>query len=333
DLTATTAVDPGTVTGDSTVANDLDVIANQSNTAITNGGVAEFDGIANPTVALQGSGTADAPYLIFYLNASGRQNVRVQFNARDRAGTADTAVQPLNVQYRIGESGPWANVPGGHFSDITSGPSQASQVTAVDVTLPAAANNQAQVQVRIMTTNAVGNDEWVGIDDINVSSSPFADTTPPSLVSTSPADEAANVSTGSDIVLTFDENVHLGAGDIVITNGVGDTRNITVGGAPDPDGTVSAVGHTVTINPATDLAAGTTYHVTFGSGVIQDTSGNNFAGIAAGGLDFTTAAAQSFSIAATDASKAEGNVGTTPFTFTVTCANPAGDANVDWSVT
>src|SRR5215831_3635574 len=151
DLTATTAVDPGNVTGDSTVANDLDVIANQSNTAITNGGVAEFDGIANPTVALQGSGTADAPYLIFYLNASGRQNVRVQFNARDIDGTADNAVQPLNVQYRIGESGPWANVPGGHFSDVTSGPSQATQVTAVDVTLPANANNQAQVQVRIMT--------------------------------------------------------------------------------------------------------------------------------------------------------------------------------------
>src|SRR5262245_4903436 len=273
DITTSTGTDPRTLTADSSVANDLDVIANQSNTAITNGGVAEFDGIANPTVALQGSGTADAPYLILYLDATGREDVRVQFNARDIDGTADNAIQQLNVQYRIGESGPWANVPGGYFSDVTTGPSQASLVTAVDVTLPAAANNQAQVQVRIMTTNAVGNDEWVGIDDINVSSSPFADSTPPSLVSTSPADEAANVSTGSDIVLTFDENVQLGAGDIVITNGVGDTRTITVGGAPDPDGTVSAVGHTVTINPATDLAAGTTYHVTFGSGVIQDTSG------------------------------------------------------------
>src|SRR5215813_355568 len=128
DITTATGVDPRTLTTDSTVANDLDVIANQSNTAITNGGVAEFDGIANPTVALQGSGTADTPYLIFYLNASGRQNVRVQFNARDIDGTADNAVQPLNVQYRIGESGPWANVPGGHFSDVTSGPSQATQV-------------------------------------------------------------------------------------------------------------------------------------------------------------------------------------------------------------
>ena len=57
-----------------------------------------------------------------------------------------------------------------------------------------------------MTTNAIGNDEWVGIDDIVVSSSPFADTTPPTLVSSSPADEAANISTTDNIILAFDEN-------------------------------------------------------------------------------------------------------------------------------
>src|SRR5262245_65439153 len=105
DITTATGVDPRTLTTDSTVANDLDVIANQSNTAITNGGVAEFDGIANPTVALQGSGTADAPYLIFYLDASGRQDIRVQFNARDIDGTTANAIQPLNGQYLLGGTG------------------------------------------------------------------------------------------------------------------------------------------------------------------------------------------------------------------------------------
>src|SRR5262245_36292879 len=137
DITTSTGTDPRTLTTDSSVANDLDVIANQSNTAITNGGVAEFDGIANPTVALQGSATADAPYLILYLNATGRENVRVQFNARDIDGTSDNAIQQLNVQYRIGESGAWINVPGGYFGDVTTGPALANQVTGVDVTLPA----------------------------------------------------------------------------------------------------------------------------------------------------------------------------------------------------
>ena len=120
DITTGTGTDPHTLTADSAVANDLDVIANQSNTnTITSGGVAEFDGIANPTIALQGSGTADAPHLVLYLDATGRQNVRLQFNARDIDGSADNAQQQLNVQYRIGETGAWTNVPGGYFADVT----------------------------------------------------------------------------------------------------------------------------------------------------------------------------------------------------------------------
>ena len=333
-LAGATGVNPATVTGTSAI---LDVNANRSDpNTFTTGGVAEFDGIANPTVALQGSGTARAPYLILYLDATGRQNITVQFDARDIDGSADNSLQPIAVQYRLGDSGTWTNVPAGTtpvISDASSGPSQATLVTPVNLVLPSDANGQAQVQVRIITTDAVGSDEWIGIDNIVVSSSPFSDTTPPTLVSSNPADEASNISTGSDVVLVFNENVALGTGDIVITDGAGDTRTITVGGAPDPDGAVTVSGNTVTINPTADLAAGTAYHVTVASGAVQDASGNAFAGIGAGGLDFTTAAAQSFAIAATDASKPEGNVGTTPFTFTVTRANPTGTATVDWSVT
>ena len=84
--------------------------------------------------------------------------------------------QQIAVQYRIGETGAWTNVPAGYISDATQGPSIAGQVTPIDVTLPSEVNNQAQVQVRILTTNAVGNDEWVGIDDINVSSDPISST-------------------------------------------------------------------------------------------------------------------------------------------------------------
>ena len=56
--TTATAVDPQTLTAFEGV--NVDVIANQTNTGITNGGVSEF-AIADPVVALQGSGTADAP--------------------------------------------------------------------------------------------------------------------------------------------------------------------------------------------------------------------------------------------------------------------------------
>ena len=168
DLTASTGVDPRSLLTTSTTVNDLDVIANQTNPdTLTNGGVAEFE-ITNPTIALNGSGTADAPNIIIYLNTTGQSNISVAYNLRDLDGSADNSVQPVALQYRVGSTGNFINVAAGFVPDATTGPSQATLVTPVAATLPAAANNQAQVQVRIITSNAVGNDEWVGIDDINI---------------------------------------------------------------------------------------------------------------------------------------------------------------------
>ncbi len=169
DAGSSTAVDPRTLLADYSTVSAVDVIANQSNPdTLTSGGVAEFDGIANPTIALQGSGTADAPHIIVFLNTTGQSNVRFACNIRDIDGSADDAVQPIDVQYRVGATGSFTSVTGGYIADATTGGS-ATQVTPLNLTLPAAANNQALVQVRIMTTNASGSDEWVGVDDISVS--------------------------------------------------------------------------------------------------------------------------------------------------------------------
>ena len=101
-LTSGTNVDPQTVTATSGV---VDVNANQTNPNVFNtGGVTEFE-LANPTVALAGSGTARAPYLAFYLDATGRKDVTFSFNARDLDGSVDNAAQQIAVQYRIGDSG------------------------------------------------------------------------------------------------------------------------------------------------------------------------------------------------------------------------------------
>ncbi|WP_296342797.1 choice-of-anchor I family protein [Reyranella sp.] len=290
DAASPTGVDPRTLTGAALGA--IDVIANQSNpNTLTSGGVAEFE-ITDPTVALNGSGTADAPSLVLYLDASGRQDVRVQFNARDVDGSTDDAQQQVNVQYRIGSSGAWTNVPGGYLADATT-VNAANQVTAIDVTLPAAANNQPQVEVRILSTNALGNDEWVGIDDINVSSATFtggADVTAPTLTSSNPVDNATGIAASADIVLTFNEAVKAGTGDITVTDGAGDVRVITLG-AIDPDGTVTINGTQVAIDLATNLASNKAYDVVVAAGAIKDAAGNNFAGIALDALDFTTAAA------------------------------------------
>lgn len=172
DLTVATGVDPQTILVDGT-GTPLDVNANRSdpNTFAT-GGVAEFDGIANPTVALNGSGTADAPFLLLSLSTVGYLDVRVSYNLRDLDGSADNALSPVALHYRVGNTGSFLNVPGAFVADASTGPSFAAVVTPVDVLLPAAAANVSVLQLRVMTTNAAGNDEWIGVDDILVSAVP-----------------------------------------------------------------------------------------------------------------------------------------------------------------
>jgi Secretion system C-terminal sorting domain/Lamin Tail Domain len=162
-----TAVDPQTLLSDYS-STTVDVIANQANpNSNTTGGVAEFE-ITNPVVALQGSMAADAPFLLISINTSCQNNIKVQYNVRDIDGSMDNVTQPVALQYRIGNTGSFTNIPAGFIADATEGPSLAILVTAINVTLPGACNNQAEVQLRIITTNAVGSDEWIGIDDINI---------------------------------------------------------------------------------------------------------------------------------------------------------------------
>ncbi|WP_438481314.1 ExeM/NucH family extracellular endonuclease [Oleiharenicola lentus] len=171
ELTGATGTNPQTLLGTSAVANDPDVIANQTAPdTLTNGGVAEFDALPNPTVALQGSGTADAPYLLLHINTLGRSGIIVSYTLRDVDGSADNSIQQFALQYRVGEAGNFTNLPAGYVADASTGPSLATTTTNVSVALPAAVENQEKVQIRIMTTNAVGNDEWIGVDDIVVSS-------------------------------------------------------------------------------------------------------------------------------------------------------------------
>lgn len=90
-----------------------------------------------------------------------------------------------------------------------------------------------------------------------------------------------------NLVLSFDEAVMAGSGDIVISNGK-DTRTIAINDASQV--TFNEYGE-VTINPAADLIPNTQYHVTMANGVIRDTAGNSFSGISdQTTLNFTTIA-------------------------------------------
>jgi uncharacterized protein len=187
DLTTATGTDPQTILADGT-ATPLNVIANQGNpNTLGTGGIAEFDGLANPVVALQGSGTADAPFLLLSLNTTCMAGLNVAYNVRDVDGSTDNAVQAVALHYRVGGTGSFSNLPGGFVADATTGPSVAILVTPVSVTLPADADDQPLVQIRILTTNAVGNDEWVGVDDISVTGTVTCSTPPTGLGAANPS--------------------------------------------------------------------------------------------------------------------------------------------------
>ncbi|HET8820424.1 MAG TPA: hypothetical protein VFM57_02680 [Thermoleophilaceae bacterium] len=167
-LVAEPGVDPRAVTADGS-ATPVDVTANRTDPRAVGlaSGVAEFE-LADPVVAIQGSATASAPHLVISLDTRGRAGVSARLVLRDIDASAADALEPVAVQYRVGAGGAFTATPGGYVADATSGPGAANLVTPVLTTLPAAADNHPLVQIRVITTNAAGEDEWVGIDDIEV---------------------------------------------------------------------------------------------------------------------------------------------------------------------
>jgi len=102
----------------------------------------------------------------------------------------------------------------------------------------------------------------------------LVDTAAPTLFSSRPSDEATAVAVGGNVVLTFSENVQTGSGNIIISDG-SDTRVINVTDSSQ----VNVSGNRVTINPASDLNADSTYNVKIDSGAVTDEAGNAYAGI------------------------------------------------------
>lgn len=128
---------------------------------------------------------------------------------------------------------------------------------------------------------------WNQAPLFEVTGSPTADTTVPTLASSTPTDGATGVLPNADIVLNFDENVAVGTGNISIVRTDDDVyQDIDV-----TSGAVTVAGSTVTVNPGTDLDLSTAYHVLIDPTAIVDTADtpNAFYGIGTGTvLNFTT---------------------------------------------
>jgi predicted extracellular nuclease len=265
-LAAGTAVDPQTILAPDTPG-VIDVNANQTNpVTFTTGGTTEFE-ITNPAVALAGSGTARAPYLKLYLNTTGQSGVTLAYNLRDIDGSTDNAIQPVALQFRAGSSGDFSNVPAGFVADASTGPSLATLVTPVCAVLPAAADNQGLVEVRVMTSDAVGADEWIAVDDIVVSTAGCG----PPAVNLTVSDVTAAESDAGTSTFTFQVNLSAPAGpggvtfDVATADGTATVANndyvpLPLTGQTIPAGS-STFAFNVTVNGDTTAEPNETFFV------------------------------------------------------------------------
>ncbi len=101
----------------------------------------------------------------------------------------------------------------------------------------------------------------------------------PVFVSTNPIDGATGVTTASNIVLTFDQNIRLGTGSIRLTD-LDDNSNSIIIDAASPAGQIGTSGVNLTINPAGRLDNFSNYSVRIDANAIEDLDGLKFAGIA-----------------------------------------------------
>lgn len=208
--TTASNVDARTIVGAAPTA--IDVIANQPAPTISNGGVAEFAS-PDPVVALQGSGTADFPNLVVTLSTVGAPAATsLSYTVRDIDASTDDAVQQLAVQYRTDVAAEWTNLPDGYLADATA--PAATQAIPVVLPVPAELLDLPFVQIRFLTTNAGGNDEWIGIDDIAVGPT---DTGPADPVASCPATLAVDEGeTAGAVVSAVDADSAIA--DIAITS-------------------------------------------------------------------------------------------------------------------
>lgn len=103
------------------------------------------------------------------------------------------------------------------------------------------------------------------------------DTTPPLASGFTPVNGANNVEIGTNLTLTFNEDVQKGEGQIKLYNST-NSEVLPVTIPVDSDGVVID-GKVVTINPQADLEYSATYYVQIDNGTFTDMSGNSYAGI------------------------------------------------------
>ena len=107
----------------------------------------------------------------------------------------------------------------------------------------------------------------------------------PLLLTLTPGDDST-APANTNIVLTFQEEVVAGSGNLQIRNSIDGSLFKSI--ALSDTSQVQISGGTVTVNPNVDLAPGTGYYVEVQADAVEDLSGNPFEGFGGPGFNFIT---------------------------------------------
>ena len=218
-----------------------------------------------PTVVSNGYSPAD--------NATGiavDANLTLTFNEAVQKGTGNITIRRTsdNTDINISVTSNQVTI-GGTGANL-------NRIVTINPTANLDANTAYHVRIPagVITDRAATPNNYAGISDATTWNFKTVDNVAPMVTNYSPADDATNVPVAANMVLTFNETVQAGTGNLTII-GAGDSRTIAVTGP-----LVTFSDKTVTIDPgATDLKNNTAYVVQIPAVAIKDSSNNNFLGI------------------------------------------------------
>ncbi|KQV71561.1 hypothetical protein ASC64_06025 [Nocardioides sp. Root122] len=243
--------DVGTLTAEGTLTSNLVI---RTGTAApngdSNGGVLAYPNVANKTVALSATGSVTTPLLAFHLDTTGRSGFSVDYDLQDLDSSADDQPTRVALQYRVGTSGAYTNVPSAYVSDATTAANTTVTSTHVSATLPSAVDGRPDVFLRVITLdNASGSNEHVGVDNITIAAGGGA----APLAATDPGDRTGYVGKPlAEITLQA-----TGGATPYTWSATGLPDGITVSPAGVVSGTPTATGTSTVTATATDAAGAT----------------------------------------------------------------------------
>jgi hypothetical protein len=231
----------------------------------------------NGKLGFLNSGSVDNS-LVLAINTSGQVNISFQYDVMTLRnpydGSANTRINEVILQYRIGSTGNFTNVSGTEYQNSTTTQTTSGVTTPLDpatktLVLPVDCNNQPLVQLRWVNRQigGAGSRPSFAVDNI-LAGSGGADTTPPAISILQPANGATDVAPTAQPAITFTENIQAGSGQLVLHNVTTGTQQVVP---------INISNKTLTLSVA--LHPLQTYFIALDSAAILDLSGNAFAGI------------------------------------------------------